>query len=214
MENRYCTKCGAPLAPDDLYCQHCGQRTSVESSAQTTYPSDDIRLEQYVGPNAAVFLQEFKKIEHGQKPKFHVMAFLFTVPYCYYRKCTSILWEYLKVPYILTFVFHFLYYIIVTATFSWTRPSFAMAINLILSLVQLGIAIFVLIRCIKCGQHFYEAYYDQYCNARTQNEDMAQAGGVSVKNMLLSLLILFGIAFMIEMISIVIALLIYRPFSI
>lgn len=55
MENRYCTKCGAPLAPDDLYCQHCGQRTSVESSAQTTYPSDDIRLEQYVGPNAAVF---------------------------------------------------------------------------------------------------------------------------------------------------------------
>ena len=142
------------------------------------------------------------------------MAFLFTLPYCYYRKCTSILWKYLKVPYILTFVFHFFYYIIVTATFSWTRPSFAMAINLILSLVQLGIAIFVLIRCIKCGQHFYEAYYDQYCNARTQNEDMAQAGGVSVKNMLLSLLILFGIAFMIEMISIVIALLIYRPFSI
>lgn len=142
------------------------------------------------------------------------MAFLFTLPYCYYRKCTSILWKYLKIPYILTFVFHFLYYIIVVATFSLTSPPFAMTINIILSLAQLGVAIFVLIRCIKCGQHFYEAYYEQYCNARTQNEDLAQAGGVSVKNMLLSCLVLFVIAFVIEMVSICIALLIYHPFSI
>lgn len=208
MENRYCTKCGAVLSSDDLYCQHCGQRTSIESNSQTTYPSDDIRLEQYIGPNVATFLQEFKKIEHGQKPKFHILAFLFTLPYCYYRKCTSIFWKYLKLPYILLFGFHFLYTIILACAMLFLgRLPFTMT-SLLLSLIQLGLSIFILIRCISCGQHFYEVYYQQYCDARNANADMTQAGGVSVTNMIVSLLVVFGIILVTTLVSLGIAFLI------
>lgn len=210
MENRYCTKCGAVLSPDDLYCQYCGQRTAIENATQTTYPSDDIRLEQYIGPNVAIFLQEFKKIEHGQKPKFHILAFLFALPYCYYRKCTSIFWKYLKLPYILLFVFNFLYTIIlVYALLFLDRLQFTMT-SLLLSLIQLWLSIFILIRCVKCGQHFYEAYYQQYCDARNANEDMTQTGGVSATNMILSLLVMFGIILVTTLVSLGIAFLILR----
>lgn len=200
MENKYCTKCGASLAPDDLYCQHCGQRTATESAASTLYPSDDIQLEQYIGPNTTTFLQEFKKIEHGQKPKFHILAFFFTLPYCYYRKCSTVFWKYLKLPYILTFLYDFFYKIILAFMVQLGRIQFTTAVTL-LSLLKLGLAIFTLVRCVQSGQNFYEIYYQQYCDARNKNKDMAQAGGVSIKNMILSLLAVFAIVIVIEFVS-------------
>jgi len=34
----YCSKCGAPLAPQDQFCQHCGARTAPEQVAAAPSP--------------------------------------------------------------------------------------------------------------------------------------------------------------------------------
>ncbi len=188
MVIKYCIKCKTPLSADESCCKNCGQPIVTQNTSNSIYPSDDTRLPQIIGPNAEIFLEEFKRIECDQTPKFHILAFLFPLPYCSYRNSKEICDKYMLLPLRLIWLFG-ISERFVTRVLSNNHPS--METDTILFSILLVIGALTVIGAFRCGLHFYEDYYEQCCTLLQSDEDISEKSGVSTENMAGQIIVCF-----------------------
>lgn len=89
----FCVKCGAKLADDAKFCHSCGTKTEVQETQgislfenKETPKNDSVdAMKKLIGSNDAYYLEQFEKINKGEKPKFNWAAFLFGFYHAMYR---------------------------------------------------------------------------------------------------------------------------------
>lgn len=138
-------------------------------------------LETVVGKNSGYYLQEFKKVEAGEKTKFNWAAFFFSAFFCLYRKCGELFKKYFLIPLILILAASIVT-TIGTVKFSLT----VMAVGGAASAVG---SIWAFISCIRIGKNFNRLYY-QHCKELLTTENHKRYGTSVVSAFLLAIVLI------------------------
>lgn len=126
-----------------------GIKEETTSTSNITASSDSV--EDVVGKNIIYYLNEFKKVDEGQKTKFNWAAFLLGPFFCFYRKCGELFKEYFLIP-----VGILIFSLIVTTIAS---NSFSLSMTVVGGILSAIGAIWSFINYIRFGKNFNKDYY-------------------------------------------------------
>lgn len=98
----FCPDCGKELPQNAAFCPQCGVQLTQNrphiSEQDSGVMANDGAIGQCVGKNQSYYLQEFGKIEAGQRSKFNWAAFLLGPAMCAYRRCGRLFRRYFLLP--------------------------------------------------------------------------------------------------------------------
>lgn len=168
----YCSKCGAQLDDDSIFCPNCG--TSCTSAEPTELFSVGVKTEEKAvqespvnkvsatsaASSASYYAEEFAKIAAGQKPKFNWAAF-FLGPYHQLYHGSVKLFKKTFLPYMIaTVVLMVLGEISVLVTLA-TFSIGALVSTIIAALLYLVMSVWALILFISNGKKYNQRLYEQ-----------------------------------------------------
>ncbi|WP_288860257.1 zinc ribbon domain-containing protein [uncultured Flavonifractor sp.] len=153
----FCPKCGKELPQNAAFCPQCGVQLTQNRphilEQGSGVMANGSAIGEYVGKNQSYYLQEFGKIEAGQKSKFNWAAFLLGPAMCAYRRCGRLFLRYFLLPMVICLIGMPLGQIGV--------GTFNLVLSMIGSVLVVGGGIYALVSDILFALHFNRNYRKQ-----------------------------------------------------
>ena len=207
----FCSNCGKEIPSGAAFCPNCGAKVSAPEPPGSAYPppadsagessagpvaephpsktpmATASPLEAVIGKSVPYYMEEFRKIEAGQKPRFNWAAFFFGPYLCFYRRCFALFKRYFLLSYILLFSAC----LIALFGLIWLDVT----VLLVCGVVILAAGILTLVNSIRLGHNFNREYY-RHCQQQLAKPEGVRKTGVSIKNVLvfaLGLVLVYGL---------------------